>query len=197
MSSIAVFLLIGGATAYAALGKNTVGSSQLKRNAVTSAKIKQEAVTAAKLKRKAVVSAALADGAVGGTKIVDGAVTNSKIANGAVTADKIAAGTLPTISNGGGALIPRGYAWVDAAGEVKPGFTENIPNAGHPSGGEYCYTLGFEPKTALVTIQGDAEPNDIGSVIIPATDASLVGCPPGTNLEVQVLNTPDETLNDE
>lgn len=49
MSSIAVFLVLGGATALAAgLAKNSVGSKQLKKNAVTSAKIKDNAVTGAK-----------------------------------------------------------------------------------------------------------------------------------------------------
>jgi hypothetical protein len=38
-------------TAWAALGKNSVGSKQLKKNAVTSAKIKKEAVTANKVKK--------------------------------------------------------------------------------------------------------------------------------------------------
>jgi hypothetical protein len=53
MSSIAVFLVLAGGTAFAAnqLGKNTVGSKQLKKNAVTAAKIKNEAVTAAKVKK--------------------------------------------------------------------------------------------------------------------------------------------------
>jgi hypothetical protein len=53
MSSIAVFLVLGGATAFAAnqLGKNTVGANQLKKNAVTAAKIKKEAVTGAKIKK--------------------------------------------------------------------------------------------------------------------------------------------------
>jgi len=52
MSSIAVFLVLGGATAIAAgqLGKNSVGSKQLKKNAVTTAKIKKGAVTGAKVK---------------------------------------------------------------------------------------------------------------------------------------------------
>ena len=42
MSTIAVFLLLGGATAIAAggLGKNTVGTKQLKKNAVTAEKVK-------------------------------------------------------------------------------------------------------------------------------------------------------------
>jgi hypothetical protein len=59
MSSVAVFLVLGGATAFAAgqLGKNSVGSKQLKSNAVTSAKIKANAVTTAKIKKGAVTGA--------------------------------------------------------------------------------------------------------------------------------------------
>jgi hypothetical protein len=52
MSSLAVFLVVGGGVAVAAggLGRNTVGTPQLKRNAVTAAKIKRGAVTGAKVK---------------------------------------------------------------------------------------------------------------------------------------------------
>jgi hypothetical protein len=59
MSSIAVFLVLAGGTAFAAnqLGKNTVGSKQLKKNAVTTAKIKKEAVTAAKVKKGSLTGA--------------------------------------------------------------------------------------------------------------------------------------------
>lgn len=71
MSSIAVFLVLGGATAFAAghLGKNTVGSKQLKKNAVTSAKIKAGAVTGAKIKNASVTGAKIAAGAVGAANI--------------------------------------------------------------------------------------------------------------------------------
>lgn len=52
MSSIAVFLVLGGGAAFAAtkLSKNSVGTKQLKNNAVTTAKIKKNAVTGAKVK---------------------------------------------------------------------------------------------------------------------------------------------------
>ncbi|MET0305440.1 MAG: hypothetical protein ABW196_04325 [Solirubrobacterales bacterium] len=56
MSSLAVFLILGGATAFAALGKNSVGPQQLKKNAVTAAKIKKDAVTAAKIKNGSLLS---------------------------------------------------------------------------------------------------------------------------------------------
>ena len=52
VSTLAVFLLLGGGAAYARshLAKNSVGTKQLKKNSVTTAKIKKEAITAAKVK---------------------------------------------------------------------------------------------------------------------------------------------------
>jgi len=66
MSSIAVFLVLGGATAFAAgLAKNSVGSKQLKKNAVTSAKIKNNAVTTAKIQNGAISGAKINLGSLG------------------------------------------------------------------------------------------------------------------------------------
>lgn len=67
MSSIAVFLVLGGATAFAAsqLGKNSVGSKQLKKNAVTTAKIKKNAVSGAKIKPGSVQGSDIALGSLG------------------------------------------------------------------------------------------------------------------------------------
>jgi hypothetical protein len=81
MSSIAVFLVLGGATAIAAgqLGKNSVGSKQIKKNAVTAAKIKKNAVSGAKIK----------NGAVDGAKVKDGSLTGSDINLGSL-------GTVPS-----------------------------------------------------------------------------------------------------
>jgi len=97
MSSIAVFLILGGATAFAAsqLGKNSVGTKQLKKNAVTSVKIKNGAVTAAKIKNGAVTNAKLADGSVSSGKVQNGAITGDKLAAGAVTGASINAGSTP------------------------------------------------------------------------------------------------------
>lgn len=67
VSTICLFLVLGGATAFAAkeLARTSVGAKQLKTSAVT------------------------------GPKIKDGAVTGPKLADGAVTADKLADGVLP------------------------------------------------------------------------------------------------------
>lgn len=96
MSTIAVFLALAGASAFAAtqLGKNTVGTKQLKNNAVTAAKIKKEAVSGAKVKAGAVSGPKIAGGAVTTEKLGDNAVTTSKIADGVVTNGKLAANSV-------------------------------------------------------------------------------------------------------
>jgi len=62
MSSIAVFLVLGGATAFAA---SKIGSNQLKSNSVTTGKIKKEAVTTAKIKKDAVTGAKVKESSLG------------------------------------------------------------------------------------------------------------------------------------
>jgi hypothetical protein len=92
MSTIAVFLVVGGASAFAAteLAKNSVGAPQLKGNAVTTGKIKKDAVTAGKIKDGAIGESKLGPSAVTNGKLADNAVNAGKIANSAVTAGKLA-----------------------------------------------------------------------------------------------------------
>ena len=84
MSSLAVFLVLGGATAVAAsqIGKKSVGAPQLKANAVTTAKIKKNAVTGKKIKK----------GAVDGSKVKDNSLTGADINEGTL-------GTVPSAAN--------------------------------------------------------------------------------------------------
>lgn len=92
MSSIAVFLILGGATAFAAVKK--IGANEIKANSIKTGKIVKEAVTAGKIKNGAVTETKIADGAVTNKKIADNAVTTAKIANDAVTGDKVKESTL-------------------------------------------------------------------------------------------------------
>ncbi len=71
MSSIAVFLVLGGATAFAAshLSKNSVGPKQLKKNAVRTSKIKGGAVTFKKLHKNSVRTAKVKNNAITGAKV--------------------------------------------------------------------------------------------------------------------------------
>jgi hypothetical protein len=66
VSTLCLFLLLGGASAFAAakLAKNSVGATQIKKNAVVTAKIKNAAVTNSKLANNAVTTGKIADGEV-------------------------------------------------------------------------------------------------------------------------------------
>lgn len=92
MSTIAVFLVVGGASALAAtqLAKNSVGTKQLKSNAVTTAKIKKEAVAAAKIKSGAIDTSKLGAASVTGEKLAANSVDAAKISKSAVTNEKLA-----------------------------------------------------------------------------------------------------------
>ena len=86
MSSIAVFLLLGGATALAA---TKIGSNQLKAGAVSTGKIAKEAVATGKIKKGAVTGAKVKDGSLTGADINPatlGTVPRAASANSALNA---------------------------------------------------------------------------------------------------------------
>ena len=187
MSSIAVFLVLGGGAAFAAnqLGKNSVGSKQLKKNAVTAAKIKNNAITTAKIRNGAVTGGKLANGsvttdkigggavttdrvaenAITGGKIASGAVTGGKIANGTVTGEKLATEYLPSATLG----LPIAGANVSSGGTVRKWFNRfgGKPTVQDVGAGAYRITFPglegqafFDNSIALVSL-GDGEAGEI------------------------------------
>ena len=66
MSSIAVFLVLGGASAYAA---KKIGSNEIKGNSITTGKIKKNAVTSSKIKSNSITTAKIKNDAVTGAKV--------------------------------------------------------------------------------------------------------------------------------
>jgi hypothetical protein len=140
MSTIAVFLVIGGASALAAtqLAKNSVGTKQLKKNAVTAAKIKKKAVTAAKIKKNAVTTA----------KVKNDAVTGSKV-------NEATLGTVPsaTLANSIPPAEPTHY--VGAPGE--PAFENGSSNVGSLEGLVKLNNVGFyKDHEGIVHLEGVA-----------------------------------------
>lgn len=204
MSSIAVFLMLGGATAFAA---TKIGANEIKANSIKTGKIVKEAVTAGKLKNGAVTESKLADSAVTTNKIADNAVTspklatdavtNGKIANGAVTGNKIGNATVTRANISEANLLPRGYAFVKLGGSVDPAFSSNIPNGTNPSAGVFCFDLAFTPVHAQVSTEGDTEPNDLSSVNIAGAGEKLVTCPAGNDVEVRTWDTQTNVLASE
>lgn len=161
MSSLAVFLLLGGSGAYAAKQQTKkVGATQIKASAVTTAKIKNEAVGTAKLSNGAVSGPKLAAGAVTSGHLGDGAVSTEKLGRDAVTGDKVAESTLSEVPAANSAN-PAAFAKVNATGVVDPGLSKGVtsPSVSHPQKGVYCVSVpGFSPRGAQVTVHGTGGP---------------------------------------
>jgi hypothetical protein len=124
MSTVAVFLVLGGATAFAALGKHSVGAGQLKKNAVTSAKIRKNAVTTAKIRNHAVTAAKLDLSALGPVPSAATAQTaaNASTVNGQALIkvfDSIAAGETKDVAAIAGFTL-RATCKVEAADLLNP-----------------------------------------------------------------------------
>lgn len=118
MSSIAVFLVLGGATAVAA----KIGSNRLKANSVGTVKIKANAVTTRKIKKNAVTT----------NKIKDEAVTTAKLDDDVVTGEKVNESTLGTVPSAITAANVNGVA-VSRFDQRSAGGTAetNVFNNGH------------------------------------------------------------------
>jgi hypothetical protein len=65
VSVLALFVAIGGTAFAFHLGKNSIGSRQLKKSAVTTAKVKNEAITAAKVKKGTLTGAQINSSTLG------------------------------------------------------------------------------------------------------------------------------------
>ena len=156
ISTLCLFLLLGGAGALAAKKSQKIGSTQIKASAVTTAKIKNAAVDASKLKDGAVTSSKLASGSVLNAKIQDGAVSTGKIADNAVTGAQVEESTLSEVPSANSAN-PGVFARINASSTVDAVNSKGItsPNVSHPATGVYCITIpGFTPRGGQVTTQG-------------------------------------------
>lgn len=136
MSSLAVFLVLGGGAAFAA---KKIGSNELRGASVTTAKIKRNAVTASKIKKNAITTAKITKGAVTGGKLADGSVSAPKLAPGFVAPAAERLTHAVNVSAGGTVLA--GSVGVSQA------------NVTHPSLGFYCFSgLTPAPVGGVATI---------------------------------------------
>jgi hypothetical protein len=158
MSSIAVFLILGGATAIAAnqLAKNSVGSKQLKRNAVTTAKIKRNAVTTAKIRNGAVTGSKLNLGTIG-------KVPSAANADNAGNANTVGGSSIQKVFakipvNGSATLGTFGAFKLDASCNA----AGNVTIVVDPQTGDTDYAAAGNgvPEGAFFAREGGVEPND-------------------------------------
>jgi hypothetical protein len=175
VSTLALFVAISGASAYAAdqLANKSVGEPQLRPGAVTADKIRKNAVTAPKIKAAAVKQGKLADGSVTASKmalssvaagsLAANSVSNEKIAADAVTGDKVVESTLSQVPNASRADFataaesanPVAFAHVTREATLDANLSKNISSVSSGTlSGVFCIEVaGFVPRGAQVTPQ--------------------------------------------
>jgi hypothetical protein len=204
VSTLALFMALGGAGAFAAgqLAPRSVGERQLRPGAVTPDKLRKNAVTAPKIAALAVKEGKLAGGAVSATKLADGAVASAKLGAGAVVTEKLAAeavtgekvnegtlGQVPSAVTAGSAAFadaanPAAFARVDKAGVLDQSSSKGIASASQLEAGVYCVTVGgFSPRGVQVTPIFEG----IGSTDAFARIGGAAACP-SPQVEVQLWN---------
>jgi hypothetical protein len=205
MSSIAVFMVLGGATAFAA---TKIGANEIKANSIKTGKIVKEAVTAGKIKNSAITTGKLANGAVVADKIADNAVTTAKIANEAVTGAKVAKNSITGANVNASTLgvvpeatvgSPRAYAYIGPGGTIRtdaPSGGITNANLTKPVAGTYCVNnLPFTPKTAQVSGDTFGDNDNIIGVLVGTRDDAQ--CPGSEQVAVQNFDLSSGVLSDD
>lgn len=177
MSSLAVFLVLGGGAAFAA---KKIGSNELRGNSVTTAKIKRNAVTAAKIKKNAITTA----------KIKKAAVTNAKLADGSVSVQKLAPGFVAPAAEKltHSANVSAGGAVLGGSVGIAQG------NVSHVSTGFYCFS-GLTPAPVGGVATVDYSESGKGVTIQFDTGQGPI-CPAGTQAFVNPRDTASKPANE-
>jgi hypothetical protein len=205
VSTLALFIALTGATAYAAshLPNRSVGEPQLRPGAVTAEKIRSNAVTSPKIKASAIKQGKIANGSITAAKMTlgsvansslqDGSVTNSKLAPEAVTGDKALESTFSQVPSASRADFatnaesgnPPAFARVSSEATVDSSLSKAIAQVKEGSlGGIYCVTAaGFTPRGAQVTPHFNGEGDVTAYVRIGGTN----DCP-APQVEVQTFD---------
>lgn len=128
--TIAVLALIVSTAGSAyAVGKNSIGTKQLKNNAVTSAKIRSSTIQSSDLKNDS--------------------VTSSDVRNGSLTAGDFAPGVLPPAAQ----MPPsRTYFARVAAGGAPQAKSPGVVSSSEPFYGYYLVQLGFDPAACALMV---------------------------------------------
>jgi len=205
VSTLALFLVLGGATALATneIPKRSVGARQLRPGAITADKIRKHAVSAPKIEAGAVKSGKIADFAVKEAKLANGSVSNAKLQSESVSTEKIqgdavtgaqldeqSIGQVPSAASANLAAFaesanPSAFAKVDQEGNVEPANSKGgVSVSQGKEAGIYCIAVpGFAPRGAQVTPQY----NGSGGASAFLTIGGTASCP-APQVEVQTFN---------
>ncbi len=158
-----------GYAALSGLGKDSVGSNQIKDRGIRGGDLAKNSVNSATIKNGAVKRQDLADDSVGSTQLADASVLGSDLADGSVDYSKIADGTvgrseLSASSVDGSKIVDGSVSVSDLAASARPAKTA--------TGSWSRYSTGWTAITSLTSIGSLA--TDGGGALSVAQPSLLV-----------------------
>ena len=179
---IALFVSMGGVSYGLATG--SVDSRELKNNSIRSKDIRNSQVRSGDIRDGSVAGRDVAADTLTGLHIDEGelgTVRRAATAGNATTAD-----TATTA----GTAEPRAFARVEQNGSIPPALAKNLTSANvtHPSTGVYCFTVPFDPRSAVATAEVAGSIPVIAQARVGQSPSPLNSCPAGTELEVNTLD---------
>jgi hypothetical protein len=167
MSSIAVFIAIGGAS-YASfkLPKNSVGPKQLRKNSVTKPKIRKKSISTPKIVNGAVNSAKVADGSLTGTDVQAGSLTGAQV-------NASTLGTVPNASHADKASSADDASKLGGVAPVPPAIPITLLNGWQPYGGGYDQPAYWQDALGEVHLKGSVAQPIAGSDVIFVLPANM------------------------
>ena len=210
VSTLALFLALGGGAAYAA---SKVGSNDLAKGAVHTRNVFKRAITSGKLAVGAVRSNQIVDGAVGSPQLANGAVGSKQLAAAAVAPSNLEFPVFYAASPSGGSAsateAPAPYPIADGTWSQKPGeinvvFGEAVGTLAYDESGSGSCQVFFEVSINGQPVGGGAIST---SSITPQRVGQSVGAQPQIDPVAPITNhltvltnsnghcTPDSTID--
>jgi hypothetical protein len=191
---IALFFVLGGGSAYALDGSNTVFSDDIVDGEVKEADIGQGAVASPEVKNDSIVAGDVALNSLTSPRIADGSLTGTDVANNSLGGVDIDESTLDV----GDAA--RAYGHVTPAGVLSR--SKNVDSVSHPTTGIYCIELagGIDPSSAVLVAIPDLafSSTSIGADVFPVVqwDTSGALCP-AERLAVWTFTYDGDSIDDD
>jgi len=162
-------------TAWAALGKNSVGSKQLKKNAVVTAKIKKEAVTGGKVKKDTLTGTQINEGTLGAVPLANAIPAAQIHVVGGAGEPGFQGGSF-NYGGEAGFSVPGASFFKDQNNEVHLEGVVKKGTGGPIPGTLFQLPAGFRPPSGTIVLTKEAEENTIlivgSNVVISGMDLS-------------------------
>jgi hypothetical protein len=199
VSSLCLFLLLGGGTAYALDGSDTVFSDDIVNGEVKEADVGQGAVASAEIKNDSILPGDVAPNSLTSPRIADASLTGIDIANNSLKGADVDESTLDIGDTARAyALVPPVSFCHDVTGDCDFYESKGISSVTATGNGRYCIIApGIDGTVTPAAVSAEAEITvaPAGNASAMPTETGFFCGPDGEGFEVVTQRQPNITVD--